>query len=88
MTTNIGFLRNALTHPAFTSGSITTDFLDNTPISEFTSENPDPSVLVAIASAAKRLGVGKTGMMLNPGISDDHSGHPFDPFITLSRRLP
>jgi acetyl-CoA carboxylase biotin carboxylase subunit len=88
VTTNIGFLRNALTHPAFTSGSITTDFLDNTPISEFTSENPDPSVLVAIASAAKRLGVGKTGMMLNPGISDDHSGHPFDPFITLSRRLP
>ena len=88
VTTNIGFLRNALTHPAFTSGSITTDFLDNTPISEFISEKPDPSVLVAIASAAKRLGVGKSSSIVNSSNSDDHSGHPHDPFRTLSRRFP
>ena len=88
MTTNIGFLRNALTHPAFMSGSITTDFLDNTPISEFISEKPDPSVLVAIASAAKRLGVGKSSSIVNSSNSDDHSGHPHDPFRTLSRRFP
>ena len=50
VTTNIGFLRNALTHPAFISGNITTDFLDNAPMTEFISENSDPKVLVAIAS--------------------------------------
>ena len=88
VTTNIGFLRNALTHPAFTSGSITTDFLDNTPISEFISEKPDPSVLVTIASAAKRLGTGKSSSIANSSNSDDHSGHPHDPFRTLSRRFP
>ena len=88
VTTNIGFLRNALTHPAFMSGNNTTDFLDNTPISEFISENSDPKILVAIASAAKRLGSGKIGLNLDSRMLDNHSGHAYDPFITLSRRLP
>jgi len=88
VTTNIGFLRNALTHPAFISGNITTDFLDNAPMTEFISENSDPKVLVAIASAAKRLGAGKSGVNTNSRMLDDHSGHAYDPFITLSRRLP
>ena len=88
VTTNIGFLRNALTHPVFISGNVTTDFLDNAPVTEFISENPDPKVLVAIASAAKRLGAAKSRVNTNSGILDDYSGHAYDPFITLSRRLP
>ena len=88
VTTNIGFLRNALTHPVFISGNVTTDFLDNAPMTEFISEIPDPKVLVAIASAAKRLGAGKSGVNTNSRILDDYSGHAYDPFITLSRRLP
>ena len=88
VTTNIGFLRNALTHPAFTSGSITTDFLDNTPISEFHSEGSEPSVLVAIAAASKRLGVDRSGGGLSQGFTDDHTGHAGDPFRTLSRSFP
>ena len=80
--------RNALTHPVFISGNITTDFLDNAPMTEFIGEIPDPSVLVAIASAAKRLGAGKSGVNTNSRILDDHSGHAYDPFIRLSRRLP
>ena len=88
VTTNIGFLRNALTHPVFISGNVTTDFLDNAPMTEFISEKQDPKVLVAIASAAKRLGATKSGVNTNSGISDDYSGHAYDPFKTLSRRLP
>ena len=88
VTTNIGFLRNALTHPVFISGNVTTDFLDNAPMTEFISEIPDPKVLVAIASAAKRLGAGKSVVNTNSRILDDYSGHAYDPFITLSRRLP
>ncbi|MCH1591892.1 MAG: ATP-grasp domain-containing protein [Candidatus Thalassarchaeaceae archaeon] len=88
VTTNIGFLRNALTHPAFTSGSITTDFLDNTPISEFHSEGSEPSVLVAIAAASKRLGVDRSGGGLSQVFTDDHTGHAGDPFQTLSRSFP
>ena len=88
VTTNIGFLRNALTHPVFISGNVTTDFLDNAPVTEFICENPDPKVLVAIASAAKRLGAAKSRVNTNSGILDDYSGHAYDPFITLSRRLP
>ena len=57
-------------------------------MTEFISENSDPKILVAIASAAKRLGAGKTGVNTNSRILDDHSGHAYDPFITLSRRLP
>ena len=88
VTTNIGFLRNALLHPSFTSGSITTDFLDSTPINEFDPKYTDPKIIVSIAASAKRLGLDKLANTLSSSDMDDHSGHSGDPFRTLSRRFP
>ena len=88
VTTNIGFLRNALLHQSFKSGSITTDFLDSTPITEFDPEYSDPKTLVSIAASAKRLGLDRSMNSVSYTDLDDHSGHPGDPFRTLSRRFP
>ena len=88
VTTNIGFLRNALLHPSFTSGSITTDFLDSTPIEEFDPNYSNPKIIVSIAASAKRLGLDKSANILSSSDEGDHSGHSGDPFKTLSRRLP
>ncbi|MAU29991.1 MAG: hypothetical protein CMA26_02625 [Euryarchaeota archaeon] len=88
VTTNIGFLRNALLHQSFKSGSITTDFLDSTPITEFDPEYSDPKTLVSIAASAKRLGLDRSMNSVSYADLDDHSGHPGDPFRTLSRRFP
>ena len=84
VTTNIGFLRNALLHPSFTSGSITTDFLDSTPIEEFNPNYSNPKIIVSIAASAKRLGLDKSANILLSSDEGDHSGHSGDPFKTLS----
>ena len=88
VTTNIGFLRKALLHPSCTAGSITTDFLDSTPIEEFNPNYSNPKIIVSIAASAKRLGLDQSANMLSSSDEGDHSGHPGDPFKTLSRRLP
>ena len=88
VTTNIGFLRRALLHPSFTSGSITTDFLDSTPIAEFDPEFFNPALLVSIVASAKRLGLDRPTAISTISELDDHSGHSGDPFKTLSRRFP
>ncbi len=88
VTTNIGFLRNAAAHHAFASGSVTTEFLDSAPISEFAEPGADPAVLVAIASAAQRLGMERAPSDDASGSVDEHTGHSGDPFRTLSRSFP
>ena len=86
--TNISFLRNAASHPAFLSGNITTDLLDSSDISEFRDPEPPTKALVSIAEAALRMGLDKThsGVAGNP--VDEHTGHSGDPFRTLSRSYP
>ncbi len=86
--TNISFLRNAASHPAFLSGNITTDLLDSSDISEFRDPEPPAKALVSIAEAALRMGLDKThsGVAGNP--VDEHTGHSGDPFRTLSRSYP
>ena len=87
--TNIGFLRQMSTHPDFVSGSITTDYLDSTDISEFSDSEPDPATLVAIAVAASRFGLDRIGSAGGDGaFVDEHTGHSGDPFRTLSRSFP
>ena len=87
--TNIGFLRQMSTHPDFVSGSITTDYLDSTDISEFSDSEPDPATLVAIAVAASRFGLDRVGSAGGDGaFVDEHTGHVGDPFRTLSRSFP
>ena len=87
--TNIGFLRQMANHPDFVSGSITTDYLDSTDISEFNEPETDPAILVAIAAAASRFGLGRAGPAGGDGTSvDEHTGHAGDPFRTLSRSFP
>ena len=87
--TNIGFLRQMSTHPDFVSGSITTDYLDSTDISEFADSEPDPATLVAIAVAASRFGLDRVGSAGGDGaFVDEHTGHAGDPFRTLSRSFP
>ena len=87
--TNIGFLRQMTIHPDFVSGSITTDYLDSTDISEFAEPEHDPSTLVAIAAAASRFGLDRVGVAGGDGtLVDEHTGHAGDPFRTLSRSFP
>ena len=85
--TNIEFLRNALPHQSFVSGSIDTDFLDSTDPRELTGPEPDHIALVSIASSSSRLGAGrKTSAAVDP--IDDHTGYQGDPFRTLGRPFP
>ena len=87
--TNIGFLRQMTIHPDFVSGSITTDYLDSTDISEFAEPEHDPSTLVAIAAAASHFGLDRVSVAGGDGtLVDEHTGHAGDPFRTLSRSFP
>lgn len=88
VTTNIGFLRQMAMHPDFVSGSITTDYLDSTDISEFAEPEIDPASLVAIAAAASRFGLDRVGAGGDGELIDEHTGHAGDPFRTLSRSFP
>ena len=85
--TNIDFLRNAISHHAFQSGSVDTDFLDDTPAEDLSGPVPDEGVLVAIAASAQRLGVGRAQAGTSDAV-DEHTGHPSDPFRTLRRIFP
>ena len=86
--TNIGFLRNAASHPAFLSGDITTDLLDSSDISEFSDPEPPAQTLVSIAEAALRMGLDKANHGVPGNPVDEHTGHSGDPFRTLSRSYP
>ena len=88
VTTNIGFLRDVAAHHAFANGSVTTDFLDSSDISEISMPDADPTVLVAVACAAQRLGLERAPTAGGLDSSDEHTGHPGDPFRTLTRSFP
>lgn len=88
VTTNIGFLRDVATHHAFASGSVTTDFLDSSDVSALSMTEVDPTVLVAVACAAQKLGLERTSSVDAPESSDEHTGHSGDPFRTLTRSFP
>jgi acetyl-CoA carboxylase biotin carboxylase subunit len=85
--TNIDFLRNALAHGLFQSGSISTDFLDSTDPNELRGPDPDRPMLVAIAASAQRLGIDRQHIAGTEAV-DDHTGHQGDPFRTLGRTFP
>jgi acetyl/propionyl-CoA carboxylase alpha subunit len=87
--TNLGFLRDVIKQDVFFEGQITTDYLDNAPESLFTPPDINPTHLIAIASAAERIGVNRQmpGQMSGED-ADNYSGHIGDPFRTLSRKFP
>ena len=87
VTTNIEFLRNALNHASFRDGSIDTDFLDNSAPGELDGDGYDEGMLVAIAAAAQRLGLGSARTGSGETV-DEHTGHQGDPFRTLRRTFP
>jgi 3-methylcrotonyl-CoA carboxylase alpha subunit len=88
VTTNIGFLRDTAAHHTFSSGNVTTDFLDSSDISGFSHSEVDPSILVAVACAAQRLGLERVLSDGGLGALDNHTGHSGDPFRTLKRSFP
>lgn len=89
VTTNLGFLRDIIKQEKFYTGKITTDYLDNVSESIFIPPEVDPSHIIAIASAAERLGVDRQLLGQFSGeMVDDYSGHIGDPFRTLSKKLP
>ena len=88
VTTNIDFLRDVAAHHTFASGSVTTDFLDSSDVSTLSMPEVDPTVLVAVACAAQRLGLERTPSTGDFDSSDEHTGHSGDPFRTLTRSFP
>lgn len=87
--TNLGFLRDVIKQDEFFEGQITTDYLENAPESLFAQTSSNPSHLIAIASAAERIGVNRQSLgQLSGEMVDDYSGHIGDPFRTLSRIFP
>jgi len=85
--TNIGFLRRLATHHAFQSGGADTGFLDQTPTEELSGPEPDEGTLIAIATAAQRLGIDRSRAGFTEDV-DEHTGHAGDPFRTLRRTFP
>jgi len=84
---NIGFCREMLVSETFSGPGVTTDHLDGMdPPSR--PEEPIRGILSVIASAAERLGLHRAEFTSGSSIVDQHTGHPGDPFRTLSRNFP
>jgi acetyl/propionyl-CoA carboxylase alpha subunit len=83
VTTNIEFLRSAITHQKFASGDTTTDFIESIWPDGWKSLGDSAAAVIAAASAEKaglHLGV------LSVELED--SPDPYNPFTTLGRRYP
>jgi len=90
VTTNVGFLRQITRSNTFSEGMVTTDFLDNVSLDEFSQPQIEDSILVSISAASNRLGMDRYSRNTNPDSSliDEYSGHSDDPFRTLTRSFP
>tara|TARA_B100000900_G_C20593802_1_gene722574 strand:+ start:1182 stop:2738 length:1557 start_codon:yes stop_codon:yes gene_type:complete len=88
VTTNVGFLREVTQSKAFSEGLVTTDYLDNVSLEEFSEPKINESILISIAAGANRLGIGRGISSSNSETVNDYSGHSGDPFSTLSRSYP
>ena len=90
VTTNVGFLRQIARSNTFSEGMVTTDFLDNVSLDEFSQPQIEDSILVSISAASNRLGIDRYSRNTNPESSliDEYSGHSDDPFRTLTRSFP
>ena len=90
VTTNVGFLRQIARSNTFSEGMVTTDFLDNVSLDEFSQPQIEDSILVSISAASNRLGMDRYSRNTNPDSSliDEYSGHSDDPFRTLTRSFP
>ncbi len=64
VTTNIEFLHDVITHPAFVAGEVHTQFLDENPIgaSSAAAEVPDEALIAAALTAQQTPGAGARGM--------------------------
>jgi len=83
VTTNIEFLRSAITHQKFASGDTTTDFIESIWPDGWKSLGDSAAAVIAAASAEKaglHLGV------LSVELED--SPDPYNPFTTLGGRYP
>ena len=76
-----------LVSDSFSGPGVTTDHLDDMDL-PLRPEEPIKGILSVIASAAERLGLHRAAVTTGPSIVDQHTGHPGDPFRTLSRNFP
>ena len=85
-TTNIGFLYDVVSHPAYRAGETDTGFIQRHYPEDW--DAPEPSdVLLLIAAAAEHLGIHrKSGDMAM--VDDSGRTTPNDPFYRLNRRYP
>ncbi len=85
-TTNIGFLYDVVSHPAYHAGETDTGFIQRHYPEDW--DAPKPSdVLLLIAAAAEHLGIHrKSGDMAM--VDDSGRTTPNDPFYRLNRRYP
>ena len=85
-TTNIGFLSDVLSHPAYRAGETDTGFIQRHYPEGWDVPTPS-SALLLIAAAAEHLGVHRrsTGVTM---VEDLGRTTPNDPFYHLNRRYP
>ena len=83
---NIEFCREILNTETFRGPGVTTDYLEGRPPNQIQNEI-STGLIEIIATAAERFGLNKSkGALLDN--QDNHSGHEYDPFTTLTKRFP
>ncbi len=83
VTTNIEFLRSAITHQKFAAGDTTTDFIESIWPDGWESLG-DPAAAVIAAASAEKAGL-HLGIL---SVELEDSPDPYNPFSTLGRRYP
>ncbi len=82
-TTNVEFLHDVVSHPAFAEGDTTTDFIEQHWPSGWSAQAEDSVAVLAAASGEK------WGLYLDEaGESSGDLVDPYNPFMTLSRNFP
>ena len=87
-TTNIDFLQDLISHPAYRAGKTTTDFIEiNWP--NGWSNTPTSSEVIFTAAIAQNSGIhGKISSSTDTQFGDQIRNDPMNPFIRIGRRFP
>ena len=83
VTTNLGFLCDIMSHPAYHAGETTTDFIDVNWPEGWDSKSSD--VVPFVAAAAEHYGLSRKAMTVE---SEEGRGSPYNPFLSLRRSFP
>ena len=83
VTTNLCFLCDIMSHPAYHAGETTTDFIDVNWPEGWDSKSSD--VVPFVAAAAEHYGLSRKAMTVE---SEEGRGSPYNPFLSLRRSFP